>query len=462
VGHPLLAEAGYDLFMLCYTFCPETGLRWRQPFQAAELEIVGRLAEECRENGIELCLALHPLIGGQAWAPEGAAVRFHPTSGRGWFVRYWQARRPGEVLQPDPPIVYGSKADLGLLIGKCQQARALGVDSIALCLDDVDPGARPAGFGSLAAAHLWLANGVREGLGRPFSTREAGGSGRSASRLFVVPTYYWTDGARAQAAYTAELAERLPNDVDVFWTGQVVRDHDITAAKAREAAHLFRRRPVVWLNYASNDSFRFMPQLPPDRPPAADLAPETVGLLLNSTRQVGLARLDALVIGAYLADPGSFDHQPAVERAVSALVSEAAAPAMLRIIRAWAAVPDVRTLVHDLQGGGRALLDGLLARLGPAVESIEVALPDLEARSLNGQVCRELTTGAERLRLLTDALTVLDGELAAADVEGIGPARPGIAQGRLSPARQGLLARLAAVDPELACDAEAVLSLGPA
>src|SRR5690242_8196552 len=49
LGWPaFLAEAGYDLFMLCYTFCPETGLRWRQPFQAAELEVIGRLAEECR------------------------------------------------------------------------------------------------------------------------------------------------------------------------------------------------------------------------------------------------------------------------------------------------------------------------------------------------------------------------------------------------------------------------------
>src|SRR5262249_55172475 len=132
-----LASAGYDLFMLCYTFCPETGLRWRQPFQQTELQIIGRLAEECRAHGITLCLALHPLIGGQAGAPEAAAVRFHPTSGRGWFVRYWQARRPGEPLQPDPPIRYGSEADLALLAEKCRQARALGVDSIAVCLDDV-------------------------------------------------------------------------------------------------------------------------------------------------------------------------------------------------------------------------------------------------------------------------------------------------------------------------------------
>ena len=80
----------------------------------------------------------------------------------------------------------------------------------------------------------------------------------------------------------------------------------MSVEQAGEAAGLFGRKPVVWLNYASNDSFRFAVQLPPDRPPAPDLAPETAGLLLNSTWQVGLAHLDALVVGAAFHDrPGA-------------------------------------------------------------------------------------------------------------------------------------------------------------
>src|SRR5690606_33379046 len=105
----------------------------------------------------------------------------------------------------------------------------------------------------------------------------------------VVPTYYWTEGAQAHADYTAEFSRRLPPDVEVYWTGAQVRDHAITAAKAQDAARLYGRPPIVWLNYASNDSFRFAMQLPPARPPAPDLAPQTAGLLLNSTRQTGLA-----------------------------------------------------------------------------------------------------------------------------------------------------------------------------
>lgn len=54
LGWPaFLAGACYDLFMLCYTFCPETGLRWRQPFQSAELEISSsgwRASAGCTES----------------------------------------------------------------------------------------------------------------------------------------------------------------------------------------------------------------------------------------------------------------------------------------------------------------------------------------------------------------------------------------------------------------------------
>jgi hypothetical protein len=452
LGWPgFLADAGYDLLMLCYTFCPETGLRWRQPLREAERTIIQQLAADCAEHGLTLCLALHPLIAGQAWAPEEAAVRFHPTSGRGWFLRYWEARRPGEPVHPDPPIRYGSEADLALLVEKCRQAMSLGVTAIALCLDDVDPGATPPGFPSLAAAHLWLVDGLRAALApRPSSL---------VPRLFVVPTYYWTEGARANAAYTATLAQGLRADVDLFWTGSVVRDHGITAAKAREAADLFGRRPVVWFNYASNDSFRFAIQLPPDRLPAADLAPETAGLLLNSTRQVGLARLDALIVAAYLADPADYDHDQAVHRVVVDLLGEAAAPPFERLLDAWRAVPDVRTLPHDLQAGGGPFLDALLARLRPALTTLDAVTPELDARLADRQIWRELVAGVDRLRLLADALRVLDSELTAARSDAL---QPIATSSPVSPVRAALLARLASAHPEAACDAEAVLSLGPA
>ena len=112
--------------------------------------------------------------------------------------------------------------------------------------------------------------------------------------------------------------------------------------------------------------------------PATDLAPETAGLLLNSTRQVGLARLDALIVAAYLADPASYDHERAVHQAVVDLLGEAAAPPFERLMDAWRAVPDVRTLTQDLQAGGRPFLDALLARLRPALATLDEVMPQLD------------------------------------------------------------------------------------
>ena len=57
-----LAAAGYDFFMLCYTFCPETNLLWRHPLRPGEQAVIRRLLPDCAARGIELCLAIHPFL----------------------------------------------------------------------------------------------------------------------------------------------------------------------------------------------------------------------------------------------------------------------------------------------------------------------------------------------------------------------------------------------------------------
>lgn len=478
LGWPaFLAETGYDLLMLCYTFAPETALTWRQPLRDAERDVIRQLAEECRAHGITLSLALHPLIGGLAWTPDAAPIRVHPTIGPDWFLQYWRERRPDADLQPDPPIRYGSDEDLALLVEKCRDAAALGVTSFALCLDDVEPGTVPAGFSDLATAHAWLVRGLHAALAdlppadlpppdarpeaQPDDTSGApSGAGARHPRLFVVPTYYWTEGARAHPEYTDGLAAALPPDVAVFWTGSVVRDHAINAAKAREAAALFGRKPVVWLNYASNDSFRFQAQLPPDLPPTADLAPETAGLLLNSTRQVGLARLDARIIGTYLADPTGYDHAAAVKAATVATVGKSAAILMEYLFEAYRVVPDMRVLLRDLRAGGKPFVDDLLEKLDEIWLQLGAVGPSLAMHLEDTVLRRDLARANRRLRLLMDGLQVLQRELEAADTLQLVP----IAESPHPPSahRTAVAQYLDTLDPDVAADARAVLLLGPA
>ncbi|MDP8921742.1 MAG: protein O-GlcNAcase [Chloroflexota bacterium] len=440
----LLAEAGYTFFMLCYTFAPELGLRWRQPFRRADETIIRCLASDCAARGIELCLAVNPNIGGHAWTPDSATLPFHPTAGRDWFRRYWQARRPNEALDPDPPFRYGNAGDLALLADKLRRAADWGVRAFALSLDDIDPSALSPEFPSLAAAQVWLVEGVHAALGSGAEGAATRDGPEGTPRLFFTPTYYWTVGLRAHSEYAAELAASLPPDVQVFWTGEHVRTPgpDLTRASARDAARLLGRKPILWFNYASNDSFRFAPQLPPGPPPGEDLGDEVGGVLVNPMRQASLTRLHALVMGAYLRDPAGYDHEVAVEGAARRLVGEDAAPWLLRCIAAWAAYPDTRTLGADLEREGAPLASALLARLEPAYGQLLAALASVERLDADypldrdGRLGAELRHGADRFRLLVAALR---------------------ARVREDPSRGGVDAMLAESDEETASDARVVL-----
>ena len=120
-------------------------------------------------------------------------------------------------------------------------------------------------------------------------------------------------------------------------------------------------------------------------------------------------------------------------------------------------MPDVRALTHDLQSGGRAHLDAVLGRLRPALATLDVVMPELDACLADRARWNELSAGVERLRLLVDALSVLDAELTATGSDVLGPTT----DNALSPPRSAVLTQLASAHPEAACDAEAVLTLAP-
>jgi hypothetical protein len=426
---PALAKLGFNFLMLCYSAAPETGLHWRRPLGSAKRRQLRRLAAMCRDVSIRLCYSIHPFIGSQVWEPGEAAVRIHPTVGSGWFEQYWRQRRGDPRLVADAAPRHGAREDAETLVGKFVEAQACGVRDFALCLDDITPRVDLGGFPSLAAAQASLVRAIHASL---VSTD-------TGARLFVVPTYYWSQGMRDHAAYTAELADRLPRGVEVFWTGEIVRDHRMDGAGAREVARLYGRKPTVWLNYCSNDSFRFLLQLPPDRPPAADLAGESAGLVVNPMRQVGLMQLHTRVVAEYLDDPEGYDHAAALERAVIAMVGRQAAPALHRLMAAWATHPDPRTMRQEFEAGGTEWPRATSAVVARCRAEVSATLPTVRANLESARARRELDQAMRRLELFDEAL----GAMASSDGEGM----------------RRLESRLRRVGPDTAADARAVLEL---
>ncbi len=430
---PLLAPAGFNFYFLCYTLCPESSLRWRDPYRPPELALARDLTAALEPAGVEVCLAINPCIGRQAWRPANAGVRYHSTLGEGWFSRYWQERRPAETMAcpPSSPVEFGSAEDLELLLAKCRAMQAEGVRSFALCLDDVEPSLSPADqarFGSLAAAQGQLAGLLAEGLG----------TARGEVRLYLCPTYYWTEGAQAHRGYLEELGRRLPPEVEVFWTGPTVRAQRFGAAEADAYGAALGRAPFLWLNYASNDSHRWHLPLPPAPPPDPDLAGHVTGLLANLCRQVEVAKVHLATLAPFLQDPKGFSYAEALEGALRLAGGQEGGPALGHFARLWATYPSLSGL-----GGGDPA--GALAALAP-VEGLraEVSglLPELERR-LRPPLYRELATAAGRLERLAAAVK-LGRAVLAGEPE---------ARGRAEEMRN----RLLAVPEEISADALAVL-----
>lgn len=145
-----------------------------------------------------------------------------------------QTLRVGFGISPGLSIDYDSDEDRRSLLGKIRQVLAAGVSLVVLALDDISFGGE-----LLGKAHAALGVWLHEQL-----------AGRAA--LVLVPTEYVGCGS---TPYLAALADRLPPDVPIAWTGSKVVNSAITAEEAlARAGALGGRAPLLWDNYPVNDA----------------------------------------------------------------------------------------------------------------------------------------------------------------------------------------------------------------
>jgi hyaluronoglucosaminidase len=189
--------------------------------------------------------------------------------------------RVGFGISPGLSIDCGSADDRAALASKVDQVVAVGVDLVCLALDDI-----PFKGGAQGIAHAELAAWLRDHLG-------------DRAALVLVPTEYV---GTAPTPYLDALAEGVPADVPIAWTGDAVVNGSITVDEARtRAASVGGRPPLVWDNYPVNDGLMTERlHLGPLCGREAGLVDECSGYLANPLVQPHASLLPLASIAAWL------------------------------------------------------------------------------------------------------------------------------------------------------------------
>jgi hypothetical protein len=186
----------------------------------------------------------------------------------------------GCAVSPGLSIDYGSAHDRALLMAKIESLVDAGAGLIALQFDDIP---------------------IREGLGREHGEITAWVHQHLAGRaeLAMCPTEYV---GVEPSPYLDALADLVPEEVPIQWTGVLVVNDTITVGDAEARADaLGGRKPSLWDNYPVNDGFMvdqlFLGPLR-GRPP--ELLDALDGYMANSLVQPRAGTLPLASIAAWL------------------------------------------------------------------------------------------------------------------------------------------------------------------
>ncbi|HEX7025505.1 MAG TPA: protein O-GlcNAcase [Gemmatimonadales bacterium] len=296
-----LDEQGYNLYVYAPKNDPLHRNRWQEPYLPEEMDRFAALARLCRRHGVEFAFGLSPLN-----------------------FRY-------------------TEAGLEVVWRKLAAMHRRGIRGFALLVDDMperfhDP-ADGALFPSLAAAQVWLANGVLERL-------EALGGG---GWLIFCPTEYCGEGV---SDYLRTLGEGLRPEIDVFWTGPEVCSPELRVEDARRVGATLKRPVLYWDNYPVNDEdMRFRPHIRPVRGRDPDLYTACRGIVANGSLQPEATRIALHTYAQYFADPIGYEPEAAWQKALLAVTGnreDAEALAVLGDLTRWSALERGRQLENRL------------------------------------------------------------------------------------------------------------------
>jgi hypothetical protein len=214
-------------------------------------------------------------------------------------------------IAPGLSMRYADDQDHALLLAKAEQLWDAGVRGFAILFDDVpieleDPRDRAvfgAEEGDSGAAH----GEACARFGRDFLTPHG-----IDDPLLVCPTDYAGSG---RSRYRERLAERLPADARIFWTGPDIVVGEITREDIDAAADSFDRDLVLWDNFPVNDFDRSRIFVGPLVGRTRDVAgSRLVGFAPNPMPEAAASLFSLRAAAEWGRDPGSYDPEAARRR----------------------------------------------------------------------------------------------------------------------------------------------------
>jgi len=298
------AEAGLDTWVHAPKDDPYHRAQWRDPYPDAELAQLAELVAESRRHGVEFVYAIAPGLS----------------------------------------ICYTRESDFERLLAKCEQVRAVGVETVQLLWDDVEQ--------TFNCPDDDARYGHEE---RPSAAAQSELSNRFAAAfvqknpLVICPMGYAGTG---DSPYRRVMKRLLAPEIVVYWTGPEVVSLAITREELDMAVERFGNHDLlIWDNYPVNDFDPNRLFLAPLRARDPRLwSGRATGLIANAMVQAVPSKLPLATVGEYLRDPQGYEPVAAFERALARYGAEVVAA-----LRALA--PDPRNV--EPAAGVTELVDAL-------------------------------------------------------------------------------------------------------
>lgn len=302
-------------------------------------------------------------------------------------------------IAPGLTIEYSSQQDVDALMAKVDSVIDLGIQEVALLLDDIPETmlyeSDRRRFASVAASHAYLAGQLWDFL----QTRI------DRPRLLLCPTEYC--GAMMGSVgrdYLSELGRHLPETVEILWTGPDICSQTIPVDDAEAVAEKLPQPLVYWDNYPVNDCAMYKQlHIGPFQGRDPGLKDHSLGFLANPMWLPEASKLPLATLARFCWDAFSYQPARAFEEAMQQAVASPASLHLQRLAETCRqspldpspASPLADTPHAELGDYGRSLKESaqFLAQFSPNQRFIEDVRPWLQDLYVWGDILVLWTEG---------------------------------------------------------------------